>query len=80
MPREPLQRWKEGDIVIIYDFIKACSENDIDVVLHDKYSGLTIVGNIEVIKKDKNLWFLRDADVESWNTDGNRIRIEYSLS
>lgn len=65
----------------INDFIKASSDDDIDVVLHDKYSGLTIVGNIEVIKKDKNLWFLMDADVESWNTDdGSRIRIEYSLS
>lgn len=64
----------------IDDFVKACSDDDIDVVLHDKYSGLTIVGNIEVIKKDKNLWFLRDADIGSWNIDGNRIRIEYSLS
>lgn len=66
--------------MIIDDFIKAYSDDDIDVVLHDKYSGLTIVGNIDVIRKDKNLWFFRDADVESWNTDSNRIRIEYSLS
>lgn len=59
------------------DFIKAYTDDDIDVVLHNKESGLTIVGNIEVIRKDENLWFLKDADVESWNTDGNRIRIEY---
>ena len=66
--------------MIIDDFIKAYSDDDTDVVLHNKDSGLTIVGNIEVIRADKNLWFLKDADIESWNIDGNRIRIEYSLS
>lgn len=62
----------------VSDFIKAYSDDDIDVVLCNELSGLTIVANIDVIRKDQDLWFLRDADVESWNIDGGRIRIEYA--
>lgn len=64
--------------MVVDDFIKAYDDDAIDVVLHNSYSGLTIIADIEVIRKDQNLWFLRDADVKSWNIDGCRIRIEYT--
>lgn len=62
----------------ISEFLKVYNDDAIDVVLCNQLSGLTIVADIDVIRKDQNLWFLRDADIKSWNIDGGRIRIEYT--
>ena len=59
------------------DFLKTYDDDAIDVSLHNSDSGLTVFANIDVIREDGNLWFIRDSDVKSWNTDGNRINIKY---
>lgn len=60
------------------DFIKGYEVNNVAVVLHNGILELTVITNIETLKENTNLWFLRDADVKSWNIDGaDRIHIEY---
>lgn len=62
----------------VSEFLKVYNDDAINLVLHNGDSGLTVIANIEVIRNDGNLWFLRDADVKSWNIDGaDRIHIEY---